>query len=180
MVSNNIRSALWKKGLKQADVIRQLTDVNAVQFSAIVGGNVLPVRADLETICSILDCTPGDLYDLDELNLTGISLAKEIPEAAVHSSRAVKEEKEDHEGMERFRVWLRPEEKEALVNACTVLGYRNTTEWFRDMYREALNRCAAIASALPQQMEFAAAAGAERYTIADIPHRLMSNPLAKV
>lgn len=181
MVKNNIRSELWRKGIKQADVVREIEDVNAVQFSAIVAGNVLPTKDSMKVICDMLECTPTDLYDRDELILTGDE-PKVYPlhEADVHFSRKPEIVKEDHEGMERFRVWMRPDEKEALINACAVLGYRNTSEWFREMYREALNRCATIANTLSRQTENAAAAGDERCTVADIPHRLMSTPLAKV
>lgn len=181
MVKNNIRSELWRKGVKQADVVRKIEDVNAVQFSAIVGGNVLPTKDSMKVICDVLECKPTDLYDRDELILIEEE-PKVYPlhEADVHFSRKPEIVKEDHDGMERFRVWMRPEEKEALINACAVLGYRNTSEWFREMYREALNRCATIANALSRQTENAAAAGDERCTVADIPHRLMSIPLAKV
>lgn len=181
MVENNIRQTLWKKSVTQAEIVRRLPDVNAVQFSAITAGNVLPTKGTMEVICQVLDCRPTDLYDRADLILTGEE-PKVYPlhEADVHFSRKPEIVKEDHEGMERFRVWMRPEEKEALINACAVLGYRNTSEWFREMYREALNRCATIASALSRQGENAAAAGDEHYTVADIPHRLLSVPLAKV
>ena len=182
MVENNIRSALWKKSVTQAEIVRKLPDVNAVQFSAITAGNVLPTKGTLKVICETLDCQPTDLYDRQDLILVDDLAVTPLREADVHgkSASATSAEKEDHEGMERFRVWMRPEEKEALTRACTILGYRSTSEWFREAYREALTRCATIANALPQQMEIAAAAGAERYTIADIPHRLLSSSLVKV
>lgn len=182
MVENNIRQTLWKKSVTQADIVRKLPDVNAVQFSAITAGNVLPTRGTMEVICQVLDCRPTDLYDRADLILTGEDEPTPIQEAEVHGrpAPAPAAEKEDHEGMERFRVWMRPEEKETLTRACTILGYRSTSEWFREAYREALNRCATIANALPQQTEIAAAAGAEHYTIADIPHRLLSISLVKL
>lgn len=176
MESNEIRMMLWKRGIKQADVIRELPDVNAVQFSAIVAGNVMPTRADLAVICKKLECKPTDLYSPEALRLGGDEeIAQAAPVARIRRER----DGERHEGQERFRVWMEAEEKAALVDACKVLGYKSTAEWFREMYRETLTRCATIASALPQQVEFAAAAGAERYTIADIPHRLLSSSLGK-
>lgn len=182
MVENNIRSALWKKSVTQAEIVRRLPDVNAVQFSAITSGVVLPTKGTLKVICETLDCQATDLYDRQDLILVDDPAVMPIQEADVHrkSSSAAAADKEDHEGMERFRAWMRPEEKEALTRACMILGYRNTSEWFREAYREALARCATIANALPQQTEFAAASGAERYTIADIPHRLLSSSLVKV
>lgn len=177
MVENNIRQTLWKKSVTQADIVRKLPDVNAVQFSAITAGNVLPTRETMEVICHVLDCRPTDLYDRADLILTGEDEPMPIQEAEVHGRPAPAQAavKEDHDGMERFRVWMRPEEKEALTRACAILGYRSTSEWFREAYREAT-----IANALPQQMEIAAAAGAEHYTIADIPHRLLSSSLVKL
>lgn len=176
MVENKIRQSLWEKRITQAEIVRQLADVNAVQFSAITAGNVLPTRETMDVICRTLDCCPTDLYEREDLILTG-----EKPEQRRAKAASPEEEKEDHDGMERFRVWLRPEEKEALIRACAVLGYRNTSEWFREAYREALNRCAAIINAMPrEEAEVAAAAGAEHYTIADIPHRLLSGALKKL
>ena len=43
--------------------------------------------------------------------------------------------------MTEFRVWVKPEEKAALESAVAKLGYRNTTEWFREVFRGALERC---------------------------------------
>lgn len=178
MVENNLRSALWKKNVTQAEIVRKLPDVNAVQFSAITAGNVLPTKGTLNVICETLDCQPTDLYDRKDLILVDDPV--ETSQQGVIVRKRSASAKEDHEGMERFRVWMRPEEKEALFRACTILGYRNVSEWFREAYREALARCATIANALPQQIEIAAAAGAEHYTIADIPHRLLSSSLVKV
>ena len=182
MVENNIRSTLWKKSVTQAEIVRRLPDVNAVQFSAITAGVVLPTKGTLKVICETLDCQPTDLYDRQDLILVDAPVVAPLQEADVHGKRASapQGEKEDHSGMERFRVWMRPEEKEALTMACMILGYRNVSEWFREAYREALTRCATIASALPQQTEFAAAAGAEHYTVADIPHRLLSSSVVKL
>ncbi len=177
MVENNIRATLWKQGAKQADLVRELPDVNAVQFSAIVAGNVLPTKGDLRVICGKLNCQPTDLYDRDELILFEVSAAEPLQEAEAHLRLS---EKEDHAGMERFRVWMKPEEKEALIRACAILGYTSTSEWFREAYREALTRCATIVNALSHTANGAAAAGDERYTIADIPHRLPFSSMAKV
>lgn len=176
MEENKIRMRLWEKGIKQADVIRELPDVNAVQFSAIVAGNVMPTRGDLAVICEKLDCKPTDLYSPEALRLGG---DEKVAQAAPVVRLRREDGREKKEGQERFRVWMEAKEKAALIDACKVLGYKSTAEWFREMYRETLTRCATIASGLPQQIEFAAAAGAEHYTIADIPHRLLSSSLNK-
>ena len=49
-----------------------------------------------------------------------------------------------HEGQVELRVWMKPEEKQALEKAVIGLGYRSTTEWLREMYRQTVKQYLAL------------------------------------
>jgi DNA-binding Xre family transcriptional regulator len=56
----------------------------------------------------------------------------------------VEKRKDGHENQERVFFWFDPEEKAALIKATEALGYRNLTEWMREMYRLTLKQYAAL------------------------------------
>lgn len=139
MVSNKIREMRIRAGMSQEDVAQTLPDeVNRVIVSFIEGGKVLPTVESMKGLCDLFACSPTDLYDLEELNL---ALSQNWPDVVVQSVKKGGGRGAGHDGMTEFRVWVKPEEKAALESAISKLGYRNTAEWFREMFRGALERC---------------------------------------
>lgn len=140
MVPNRIRDMRVQAGLSQEDVADSLpNEVTRVIVSFLEGGKVLPTVESMKGLCDLFICSPTDLYDPGELDL---ALAETYPDVVARPP-AKKGGGRDagHEGMTEFRVWVKPEEKAALESAVAKLGYRNTTEWFREVFRGALERC---------------------------------------
>ena len=140
MVPNRIRDMRVQAGLSQEDVADSLpNEVTRVIVSFLECGNVLPTVESMKGLCDLFICSPTDLYDPGELDL---ALAETYPDVVARPpAKKGGGRGAGHEGMTEFRVWVKPEEKAALESAVAKLGYRNTTEWFREVFRGALERC---------------------------------------
>ena len=140
MVPNRIRDMRVQAGLSQEDVADSLpNEVTRVIVSFLECGKVLPTVESMKGLCDLFICSPTDLYDPGELDLALAETYPDViarPPAKKGGGRGA-----GHEGMTEFRVWVKPEEKAALESAVAKLGYRNTTEWFREVFRGALERC---------------------------------------
>ena len=140
MVHNRIRDMRVQAGLSQEDVADSLpNEVTRVIVSFLECGKVLPTVESMKGLCDLVICSPTDLYDPGELDL---ALAETYPDVVARPpAKKGGGRGAGHEGMTEFRVWVKPEEKAALESAVAKLGYRNTTEWFREVFRGALERC---------------------------------------
>ena len=140
MVPNRIRDMRVQAGLAQEDVADSLpNEVARVIVSFLECGKVLPTVESMKGLCDLFICSPTDLYDPGELDL---ALAETYPDVVARPpAKKGGGRGAGHEGMTEFRVWVKPEEKAALESAVAKLGYRNTTEWFREVFRGALERC---------------------------------------
>lgn len=173
MIQNEIRVMLARRGTSAAQLSTKIPDMNKVCMSFIVNGAALPTREGMKAMCRELDCKATDLYDEEELNLNVTVEPKEqmpLTEEPAHVMNAeksvasrvsetvtiplnsleapvrqrVEKRKDGHENQERVFFWFNPEEKAALVKATEALGYRNLTEWMREMYRFTLKQYAAL------------------------------------
>lgn len=108
---------------------------NKVIISMIETGRVMPDRETMESMCEALSCTPFDLFAASDLDLT---LSAERDEEEADTDQVGGDLKRKHAGKSSFRCWLDANEKTALVNACKLLGYRSTAEWFREAMRTLL------------------------------------------
>lgn len=139
MVSNRIRDMRIQAGLSQGDVADNLPeDVNRIIVSFIESGKVLPTTESMKLLCDLFTCSPTDLYDSDDLDL---SLVDAFPSIKAKPTKKTGGRGAGHEGMTEFRVWIKPEEKTALENAVAKMGYRSTAEWFREAFRSLLEKC---------------------------------------
>lgn len=140
MVPNRIRDMRVQAGLSQDEVAESLPEeVNRSIVSFLECGKVLPTVESMKGLCDLFICSPTDLYDPSELDL---ALAETYPDVVARPpAKKGGGRGAGHEGMTEFRVWVKPEEKAALESAIAKLGYRNTTEWFREVFRGALERC---------------------------------------
>ena len=160
MVDNQIKVMLAKRGLSAAALSRDIPEMNKVCMSFIVNGITMPTREGMREICSILHCTPIELYEEAELDLNIARKPKESPQPVVELKKAtvtmeeIKEAMKDtlpvpqpwqnHVGQKQLRVWLTEEERAALEKATKGLGYRSIAEWLREMYRQTLKQYAAL------------------------------------
>lgn len=140
MTENNIRSMRVRAGLSQEDVASSLPEgTNRVMVSFIEAGRTLPTVDGMKALCDLFICSPSDLYLLDDLDL---SLSEQFPTKCSTSTKTSGGGRgHGHEGMTEFRVWVKPEEKEAVEKAVAKLGYRSSAEWFREAQRALLQRC---------------------------------------
>ncbi len=140
MPKNNIRVERTRLGLSQGAVAKAMPDgVEAVALGFIENGRVLPTKGGMQALCDLFGCSPEDLYDPSELDLT-TKAPEEAPPPAIAPVKAAKGDAADHDGMQQFRVWLRPYEKEYLEKVVEALGYRSSAEWLREMYRNTIAR----------------------------------------
>ena len=137
MTENNIRSMRVRAGLSQEDVASSLPEgTNRVMVSFMEAGRTLPTVDGMKALCDLFICSPSDLYLLDDLDL---SLSEQFPTKCSTSTKTSGGGRgPGHEGMTEFRVWVKPEEKEAIEKA---VGYRSGAEWFREAQRALLQRC---------------------------------------
>lgn len=134
MPKNNIRVERTRLGISQGALAEAMPDgVEAVALGFIENGRVLPTKAGMKVLCEMFNCRPDDLYDRNELNLTG-------DEPQELEGRTTRERVRHEEGMQQFRVWLRDNEKAALERAISELNYRSSAEWMREMYRNTIAR----------------------------------------
>lgn len=140
MTENNIRSMRVRAGLSQEDVASSLPEgTNHVMVSFMEAGRTLPTVDGMKALCDLFICSPSDLYLLDDLDL---SLSEQFPTKCSTSTKTSGGGRgPGHEGMTEFRVWVKPEEKEAIEKAVAKLGYRSGAEWFREAQRALLQRC---------------------------------------
>lgn len=140
MTENNIRSMRVRAGLSQEDVASSLPEgTNRVMVSFMEAGRTLPTVDGMKALCDLFICSPSDLYLLDDLDL---SLSEQFPTKCSTSTKTSGGGRgPGHEGMTEFRVWVKPEEKEAIEKAVAKLGYRSSAEWFREAQRALLQRC---------------------------------------
>ena len=164
MVKNRIRVMLAARDTTALKVTESIPGMTKVAMSYIVQGVSLPTREGMEAMCKALQCQATDLYDEAELDLNVTREAKPgnqkrgmiavdgrdannttIPICTPESPVRIKECAENaHEGQERIRFWLKPEEKAALVKAVEGLGYHSLTEWMREMYRYTIKQYAML------------------------------------
>lgn len=145
MTDNTIRVERLKLGLSQGKLAEQLPDdLDAVAIGFIEKGRVLPTRDTMEALCEIFNCIPTDLYapeDIDLLSGSKPTVDVESAEPQFTDQTPVRQKSgRGHDGMTEFRTWLRPSEKDALEEAVDALGYRNLSEWFREVYRNTVCR----------------------------------------
>lgn len=140
MTENNIRSMRVRAGLSQEDVASSLPEgTNRVMVSFMEAGRTIPTVDGMKALCDLFICSPSDLYLLDDLDL---SLSEQFPTKCSTSTKTSGGGRgHGHEGMTEFRVWVKPEEKEAVEKAVAKLGYRSSAEWFREAQRALLQRC---------------------------------------
>lgn len=140
MTENNIRSMRVRAGLSQEDVASSLPEgTNRVMVSFMEAGRTIPTVDGMKALCDLFICSPSDLYLLDDLDL---SLSEQFPTKCSTSTKTSGGGRgPGHEGMTEFRVWVKPEEKEAIEKAVAKLGYRSSAEWFREAQRALLQRC---------------------------------------
>lgn len=140
MTENNIRSMRVRAGLSQEDVASSLPEgTNRVMVSFMEAGRTLPTVDGMKALCDLFICSPSDLYLLDDLDL---SLSEQFPTKCSTSTKTSGGGRgPGHEGMTEFRVWVKPEEKEAIEKAVAKLGYRSSAEWFHEAQRALLQRC---------------------------------------
>lgn len=139
MVPNRIHDMRIRAGLSQEDVAKNMPDdVNRIVISFIESGKVLPTAESMKKLCDLFICSPTDLYNPAQLDL---GITKNYPDVITALVKKGGGRGVGHDGMTEFRVWLKPEEKAALENAVAKLGYRNTSEWFREAFRGVLERC---------------------------------------
>lgn len=142
MPKNNIRVERTRLGLSQGAVAKAMPDnVEAVALGFIENGRVLPTKGGMKALCDLFGCNPEDLYDPSELDLTLAEPEEDVSPPDIAPAKQTRTDAADrHEGMQQFRVWLRPQEKEYLERVVTELGYRSSAEWLREMYRNTIAR----------------------------------------
>lgn len=153
MVQNKIRVKCVEAGISQGNLAGQMPDeVNAVAMSFLVAGKVLPTRDGMKKMCGVFGCSPIDIYEPEDIDLLGLVNGDEEREAedAKEHGYGISDGKSGHKGMTRFYAWLKPSEKEELTKAVATLGYRNSAEWLRDMYRQTIQRCIELRLREPQ------------------------------
>lgn len=117
MVKNRINEYRTKKGITQADLADQISGKpNKSLVSIIETGSALPTVDFLRDMCKALDCTPLDLYDADDINLT-LPFKEEIQKDS------------------SIRIRLSDEEREKFDEALATVGYGSFEEWFREVFR---------------------------------------------
>ena len=117
---NKLSYWLLKRRVSAAEVEKVMQDGNAADVREFELGRALPTRRDLQGIAKILDVSPVDIWNREELDLLGLLKGEH-------------EIKDPHEGQVRFRVWMLQDEKTKLENAIAKLGYDTPTAWFRHM-----------------------------------------------
>ena len=143
MVQNNLRVKRAMRGLSQNALAKKLTDANASIYCYVEQGKALPTAEDMRALCKALDCAPGDLYRPEDMDLSGA--AREGAASDKPKSRGGRQ----HGDMVEIRSWFRPCEKQELEDTLTALGYRNTSEWLREMYRNTVARARRLDSKKP-------------------------------
>ena len=138
MVRNRIKVKRAEANISAVALSGMLPDgVDKVAMSFIEQGRVLPTRDSLKEMCKVLECSPTDLYRERDLDLLSVVDSTEVELESVARPDI---QRADHEGQERVRVWMKAEEKEALLQAIAGLGYQSVTEWLREMYRATMQR----------------------------------------
>lgn len=140
MVTNQLKVALAKADTNAATLAKKIPGLDKVTMSYITRGKVLPTREEMEAICKELDCKATDIYDEQELDLNVTRDRNPNAEIANPLKAPVRQRAEDQDGIIRCE----PAEKAVLIKATEGLGYRNLTEWFREMYRMTLKQYAAL------------------------------------
>jgi len=171
VVKNRIRVMLAEANTSAAKLAEKMPGMNKVCMSFIQQGIALPTREGMEAMCEELECKATDIYDEKELdlNVTRETERKATKEEAYEMARdkitinpddeqvtiplnsleapvrqRVEKRNHGHENQERVFFWFASDEKAALVKAVEGLGYRNLTEWMREMYRMTLKQYAAL------------------------------------
>jgi len=126
--TNNIRVQLAKNRTNAKALVCQLPDVDRVSMSYIEQGRVLPTKQALCAMTEALHCYVKDLYDLNDIDLTGAL-------TTVNDRKRPLTTDHGHDGMERIYIWYSEGGKEALFEVIKQLDYPSVAEWFRDMAR---------------------------------------------
>lgn len=128
MTKNKIRMyRAANGGMTQTKIADAIGDgMSASAFCYIEKGIVLPTKSSLETMCKLLRCEKTELYAAQDLDL--LSLAGD-PQGG-----------EQGDGLVEFCTWMRWSEMDALKRAVAELGYANSTEWFKEMMQNAIER----------------------------------------
>jgi len=163
MIANQIRVKCEEAQISVTALVEKMPDdLNIVAMSFIEAGKVLPTKGGLAAICKELDCTPTDIYELSDIDLISVcrtpcsdsgesdaqipSERQRVADMADPCPSFRSESSSQHEGEEQLRVWMRTDEKAALVRAIKGLGYHSIAEWLREKYRETLRQYIALKS----------------------------------
>jgi hypothetical protein len=149
---NNIRVELVRNRTNAKVLASQLRpDVDPTSMSYIVQGRVLPTKDTLTAMTAILNCETKDLYDLNDIDLSGfvddmIQAIKSAPLVLLSAQKPSIKRLGDHghDGMERVYIWYPSESKEALFEVMKQLDYPSVAEWFRDMARITFEKAAKL------------------------------------
>ncbi len=146
MVRNRIKVMRAEVGISATALSERMPEgVDKVAMSYIEQGRVLPTREGLETMCDVFDCSPADIYEIEDIDLRSVKAKPEAPTTKSKPSTVKADKKAErleelkdrdrHDGVAQIRVWLPVEEKAALFKAVKGLGYHSVAEWLREMYR---------------------------------------------
>lgn len=143
MVRNNLRVRRAGQRLSQNALAEWLPDASAAVYCYIEQGKALPTPQDMQSLCKALDCAPGDIYRPEDMDLSGVADKGAAPDR--RKSRGGRQ----HGDMVEIRCWFHPSEKQALEDTLAALGYRNTAEWLREMYRNTVARARRLQARKP-------------------------------
>lgn len=139
MVSNTIKENRARLNLTQAQLANMLDtdDHTPLTLSVIESGKALPTKPYLDALCGALDRDALELYRPEDLDLMGLIQKIDADDARISPASASDRK---HSGLVEFRTWLKPHEKENIERAVFYLGYRSMAEWFREAYRNLIQR----------------------------------------
>lgn len=149
MVQNAIKENRVRLNMTQAQLADalQIDDKSPLTLSVIETGKALPTKPYLKALGEVLQREPLELYSAEDLDLLGTS-ARPIVPGDVQITQPPKSDR-NHTGLVEFRTWLKPHEKENIERAVFFLGYRNMAEWFREAYRNLIQREMRIKNTTP-------------------------------
>lgn len=164
MVKNRIKVQRVEANITATSLAAQLPDeINKVGFSVIENGKALPTRRNLEKMCELLGCGVTDLYDAEDIDLLAVGRnddpttsqrptlqqpmemmvqvdhTEAIPRIRITVENTPAGDT-DVESREKLSIWIAPKEKLALFAVVKGLGYASIAEWFREMYRNTVER----------------------------------------
>lgn len=128
-----LREKMHEQGLSGVDLVKALcmagSRMSEAAFSFLKNGMVLPTPQDAKMLCELLQCGIFELYDREEIDFSALVAQEEKEPFCAAEKRGARKEAKI-----QFRI------DDAALNffnsgALARLGYRNKTEWFREMVR---------------------------------------------